>query len=94
MQYNGKYGCDKCLQPGKTCKTSSRRHTHVFPFIKEDPDGQKRTRVATIRHSKQATVDGKPVFGIKEPSVLNYFIYYDVTQGTTIDYMQCFARGL
>ena len=93
VQYNGKYGCDKCLQPGKTCKTSSSGHTHVFPFIKEDPDGPKRTHVGTIGHSKQATVNGKPVFGIKGLSVLNYFTYYDVIQGTTIDYMHCVLQG-
>ena len=44
----------------------------------------------TLKAEKeQATVDGKPVFGIKGPSVLNYFTYYDVIQGTTIDYMHC-----
>lgn len=39
MQYNGDYGCWKCLQPGKTVKTGQRAHARGFPFNEEDPKG-------------------------------------------------------
>lgn len=94
MQFNGKYGCSKCLQPGETCKTSSGGHCHIFPFTAREPVGPERTHEGTIAHAKQAVACDKPVYAIKGPSVLAYFTYYDVIQGTTIDYMHCFTRNL
>lgn len=94
MQFNGKYGCSKCLQPGETCKTSSGGHCHIFPCTAREPVGPERTHEGTIAHAKQAVACDKPVYAIKGPSVLAYFTYYDVIQGTTIDYMHCFTRNL
>ena len=30
IQFNGKNGCSKCLQPGVSCTTSRHGHTHVY----------------------------------------------------------------
>lgn len=42
VQYNGSFGCWKCLQKGKTAKVR-KGHTHVFPFCHDDPKGPPRT---------------------------------------------------
>ena len=54
MQYNGEYGCWKCLQPGKTVKTGQRGHARGFPFNEEDPKGPLRTNELAIQHAKEA----------------------------------------
>ena len=48
VQYNGKFGCCKCLQPGKTHKTSARGHVHIFPFQPDCPDGPTRTHEGNL----------------------------------------------
>ena len=47
MQYNGEYGCWKCLQPGKTVKTGQQGHARAFPFNEEDPKRPLRTNELT-----------------------------------------------
>ena len=32
IQFNGKYGCPYCLEPGETYKSSARGHVHIYPF--------------------------------------------------------------
>ena len=39
VQFNGMYGCGRCLQPGRTEKTSARGHVHVYPYQLSDPTG-------------------------------------------------------
>ena len=43
VQYNGLFGCFKCLQPGCTVKVGNKgRHVHAFPFNR-DVKGPPRT---------------------------------------------------
>jgi len=44
IQFNGDFGCLKCLQPGVTVYIATRRHTHIYPFCTNDPNGPKRSR--------------------------------------------------
>ena len=40
MQYNGRYGCWKCLQPGKTSLTGKKGGgVWTYPFNEDDPSG-------------------------------------------------------
>lgn len=38
MQFNGKYGCWFCLQPGETYTTNKGRHVHVYPVQEKDQE--------------------------------------------------------
>lgn len=39
VQYNRKFGCQKCEQSGKTVKTGERGRVHAFSFQEMDPKG-------------------------------------------------------
>lgn len=47
-QYNGFYGCAKCLQPGVTLSLGPKSHTHVYPFIESNPSGPLRSHKQTL----------------------------------------------
>ena len=100
MQYNGEYGCWKCLQPGKTVKTGQRGHARAFPFNEEDPKGPLRTNELALRDAKEALrqqMAGKSryvVNGVKGFSWLNILRYCDIVRGTAIDYMHGVLLGV
>ena len=100
MQYNGEYGCWKCLQPGKTVKTGQRGHARTFPFNEEDPKGPLRTKELTLQHAKEALnqqMAGKSryvVNGVKGSSWLSILQHHDIVRGTAIDYMHGVLLGV
>ena len=94
LQYNGQYGCSHCLQPGKQLCTGPRGSVHIYPYNDSEPNGPKRTAVQTDTHSREAVVNGKPVFGIKGPSWLSVVPGYNVVEGDTVDYMHCVLLGV
>ena len=100
MQYNGEYGCWKCLQPGKTVKTGPRGHARGFPFNEEDPKGPPRTNELTLKHAEEAMhqqMAGKSryvVNGVKGFSWLSILQHHDIIRGTAIDYMHGVLLGV
>ena len=88
MQYNGEYGCWKCLQPGKTVKTGQRGHARAFPFNEEDPKGPLRTNELTLQHARYV------VNGVKGFSWLSILQHHDIVRGTAIDYMHGVLLGV
>ncbi len=51
-QFNGFMGCPKCLQPGATLTLGCRSHSHVYPYISENPSEPLRTRNQSARDVK------------------------------------------
>lgn len=94
VQYNGKYGCCKCLQPGETFKTSHRGHVHVFPFDVENPEGPPRTHEGILQDANTALNENKVINGIKGPTFLQRLKYYDLAAGVCIDYMHGVLLGV
>ena len=94
VQFNGFYGCCKCKSPGRTVKTSARGHMHVFPFNEANVKGEKRTSTGFMEDAKDAVNCGKPVNGVKGPCWLSALKYYDIIEGTAIDYMHCVLLGI
>ncbi|XP_077991120.1 uncharacterized protein LOC144445447 [Glandiceps talaboti] len=94
VQFNGFYGCLKCMQPGQTVKTKKGGHVHTFPFIKEDPMGPARTHANLCADARKASETGVLVNGIKGPCWLGGLSYYDLARGTGIDYMHCVLQGV
>lgn len=50
VQFNGKFCCWKCTQPGETAPVG-KGHTHVFPFPRENPMGPIRTAESVEQNS-------------------------------------------
>ena len=95
VQFNGYFGCSKCLQSGKTARTNSERgHTHVYPFDRNNPVGPKRTAATHVLDAKKAHKDDTVVNGIKGPTWLTRLSHYDIIAGTAVDYMHCTLLGV
>ena len=96
VQYNGKFGCWKCSQPGETAPVR-KGHTHVFPFQK-DPMGPVRTAESVKQNSVQALrnlrekVKNPAVYGVKGPSWISYFPHFDCVHCNRL-YAWCIARS-
>ncbi len=86
-QYNGFYGCDKCLQPGSTLSLGPRSHTYIYPFVSGNPSGPLRSHQLTIDDVKHFVTSGNTRNGVLGPSWLGTLKYYDIIRGTSIDYM-------
>ena len=93
IQYNGAFGCWKCLQSGQTASVG-RGHTRVFPFIANSPKGPVRTPEKVHSDAMQAVGQRSPVNGVKGPSWLMCFPKFDIIQGIAIDYMHCLLLGV
>lgn len=92
MQFNGKFGCSRCKQPGKHVP-SGRGFTHVYPYDHANIDTPKRTHAETMEAATEALSQGKPVDGVKGPS---WFMYLgcDLIRGTAVDYMHQVLLGI
>ena len=86
-QFNGFYGCPKCLQPGKTLTLGPRSHTHVYPYDTSDPSGPLRSQKQTIEDIQHYMSTGNIINGVLGPLWLGSLQHYDIVRGTTIDYM-------
>lgn len=96
MQFNGEFGCSKCLEPGVTFKTSTCGHTHVYPYNLEHPTGHgpRRSNDTYRDDATEALESGSVVHGVKGPSWLMKLTHYDIIKGTTIDYMHRVLLGV
>ena len=101
IQFNGFFGCSKCLQPGISYQTSARGHTQVYPFCSSNPNGPRHTKTQHHSDAKKAVTQGSIVNGIKGPSWLMSLRYYNIIDGTAVDYMfylgsqsSCYLCGL
>jgi len=91
IQFNGSFGCLKCLQPGVTFHIAARRHTHVYPYCSNDPNGPRQSKT---QHHLDAMSNRSITNGIKGPSWLMLLQNYDIVDGTAIDYMHCVLLGI
>ena len=101
-QFNGKHGCSYCIEPGQTCKTSIKGHTHIFPFNFKHKSGHDalRTHNDTFRNAKKAQDEFKstgqvsPVCGIKGLSWALVIPRFDIIHGIGLDYLHNTLLGI
>ena len=93
-QFNAFYACVKCTQPGKTYHSGPRAHSHVWPFIKSDPTGPKRTHQQFIANGIEASRSHNHIAGIVGITPLAMVHSYNVIQGTAIDHMHGIFLGV
>ena len=90
VQFNGTFGCFKCLQPGCTVNLGNKGgYVHAFPFNKENIKEPPRTHPQCLADARAAVSQGKPVQGVQGPCWFAGLQYYDLVKGTAVDYMQC-----
>lgn len=96
VQYNGSFGCWKCLQKGETA-ARGRGHTHIFPFQQNNPKGPPRSNENVLLDA-QAVIDSArinySVNGVKGPSWLSFCPKFDIVNGISIDYMHGVLLGV
>ncbi|CAH3171347.1 unnamed protein product [Porites lobata] len=102
-QFNAFYGCPYCLSPGKTVQTSSKGHTHAYPFDEANlrtGHGEPRTHEQTLKFAAEATKEsaqkGIPssVKGVKGYSWFMFIPKFDIIRGIAIDYMHSTLLGV
>lgn len=83
-QFNGKFGCNWCLHPGKWAGSMK------YPVHGDDipSDIPERDRQSIIEEILKSTEDGyKPTHGIKNPSPLIYLLFFNIIFGFVAEYM-------
>ena len=100
MQFNGKYGCWYCLQPGETYTTNKGGHVHIYPYKENDPKEPQRTTenlehdvnqvVKNVQNNKKDYI----VNGIKGPFWFMFLKHFNVIHGFVIDYMHGICAGV
>lgn len=92
-QFNGQFGCWKCLQPGGTVSTEKGGRVHAFQFSDYDKENV-RTSQEVLRDAVNATLSGKVSNGVKGPSWLSFLKDFDIVNGIAIDYMHGVLLGV
>ena len=93
-QFNGFFGCPKCLQPGSTFTIGPHRRTHVYSYNDRDPAGLIRTKQVTIEDIKYLVETGKNRHGVLGPSCFNCLQHFDIIKDTGVDYMHGCLLGV
>ncbi|KAK3916587.1 hypothetical protein KUF71_025702 [Frankliniella fusca] len=86
-QFNGNYGCPRCLQKGEQYEGST---VHVY---RHSPNVPLRTNESLQLHGRAAVASGLPCFGVKGVSLL-YRMVSDLIRSTGIDAMHGVFSGL
>ncbi|XP_035682344.1 uncharacterized protein LOC118419835 [Branchiostoma floridae] len=89
-QYNGKFGCNECEDPGKTI---GRNHLHrIWPYT----ESMRLRSHESIKANVVATQysDGLPVMGIIGASVFLRYPGLDMSKSFPVDYMHAVLSGL
>ncbi|CAF1027826.1 unnamed protein product [Brachionus calyciflorus] len=94
IQFNGKFGCIKCYQPGKNIPSAKNGTVHVYPYQHYHYNKPQRTHEKYLNDLKEAVHLKKPFRGIKGESILNQLSYYYPIESTVIDYMHSILEGV
>ena len=102
-QFNAFHGCPYCLSPGETVQTSSKGHTHAYPFDVRNLQtghGEPRTHEQTLEFAAEATKKSaqkgiqNSVNGVKGYSWFMFVPKFDIIRGVAIDYMHSTLLGV
>lgn len=102
-QFNAFYGCPYCLSPGETVQTSTKGHTHAYPFDDSSlitGHGEPRMHEQTLKFAAEATHEsaqkGTPssVKGVKSYSWFMFIPKFDIIRGVAVDYMHSTLLGV
>ena len=89
-QFNGSYGCWKCLQASKVHQPVKDQCGHTFKTAILPA----RMHSQVLKDSRQASESGQEVNGIRHPVWLNYIPMYDTVRRMSVDYMHGVCLGV
>lgn len=89
IQFNGYWGCCRCLQKGTRVES-----THTYPYIEDNPCGPPRSHKKSCEDAGIAMEKDTNVEGVKGPSWLSVVPCFDLIKGTSVDYMHCVLLGV
>ncbi|KAL7296786.1 hypothetical protein TKK_0010189 [Trichogramma kaykai] len=89
-QFNGFYGCNWCLHPGKTL--GEIRSVVKYPLLDDVPE--RRNELNSLAHINEALHTGQPVFGFKKASPLINLKCFNIIDGFVPDAMHCITLGV
>ena len=93
-QFNGFYGCGKCLQPGSTYTLGQSSRKHVYLYEPANPTGPLRTKEQTSDDVKWFKENGTSKNGVLGPSWFHCLRHLDMIKGTGLDYMHGCLLGV
>lgn len=85
-QFNGEYGCNWCLHPGKWVVKKNNPDSGSYKYPLLDSAFENRNLNDSLEHMSKGT-DKKPCFGFKRPSQLINLNKFNIIQGFVPDYM-------
>lgn len=100
IQFNGKYSCWYCLEQGETCKLDTGGSCHVFPFNRDNPKNEPRTKetvsqdIRSVFENIEYNSKDYLVRGHKGPFWFFYLKHFDVINSCVIDYMHGICLGI
>eukprot|EP00732_Lithocolla_globosa_P000935 Lithocolla_globosa_v1_NODE_372_length_4260_cov_144.514388.p1 type:complete len:466 gc:universal NODE_372_length_4260_cov_144.514388:4075-2678(-) len=86
-QFNGKCGCGYCLDEGERIGKTGR----CYPF---NPSSTLRTPKSNEAAATQAVNTQLAVDGVKGPTIMRWFLYFNVVWGFVVDYMHGCLLGV
>ena len=93
-QFNGFYGCGKCLQPGSTYTLGQSSRKHVYFYEPANPTGPLRSKEQTSDDVKWFKENGTSKNGVLGPSWFHCLRHLDMIKGTGLDYMHGCLLGV
>ncbi|RMZ98668.1 hypothetical protein BpHYR1_010421 [Brachionus plicatilis] len=94
VQYNGKFGCLKCYQPGQNIKSAKNGNIRVYPYQNYHYDRPKRTHDKYVFDVEKAIKENNVIRGIKGSCLLSDLKFYFPIESTVIDYMHSILEGV
>ncbi len=86
-QFNGKYGCSWCLNPGEQVAKGNGTVRVYDSRVYE-----KRTFANIVKHANQSLSNECNCFGVVHASCLLLLKDFDIVRGFAVDYMHCFNQ--
>ncbi|CAG5897779.1 unnamed protein product [Menidia menidia] len=90
-QFNGEYGCDWCLHPGKVTRKGS-GSVRSYPY--DEVEQVKRSKIMFEDNGKEAEDNNLPENGVKGRSSLSGLPVFDIVLGFVPEYMHSVLLGV
>ncbi|XP_033122015.1 uncharacterized protein LOC117121027 [Anneissia japonica] len=92
VQFNGKYGCAWCLNPGEQVPKGG-GHTNAYSS-NQLPLPKQRDKSSYIKDAELAVQTNSTVHGVKKPSMILLLLHFNIISGFVVDYMHCVCIGV
>ncbi|KAL7288242.1 hypothetical protein TKK_0017583 [Trichogramma kaykai] len=94
-QFNGRYGCNWCLHPGKATKNknTSKKNSSTLKYVLLEEQIEMRT-IENMHQFAEIADTNKPCMGVKHPTILSELPCFNIVDGFVPDSMHCLFLGV